>query len=256
MHPDFPDSVSLSLIFLAYNEEANIAEVLEEAVSYCSELRAKGQGDCEIIVVDDGSSDKTAEVAEKAAHLLQKPSIGADQGTTSGPKIRVVRHSSNKGMGAGMRTGIRAAKKSHFVFLAADGQTPAKTLDALLPLLARADIVTSVYPKSSRGWQRGGMSKGLRGYMKALAGISFRLEGLYLFPSELGRDIVSKITADTFFFSFALIDIGISQGATLQTTVMPYTDRLAGNSKVANFRRIAKVAKEVARYAVNKRLNF
>ena len=232
------DAPSLSLIFLAYNEEASLASVVEDAVDYAKRrLR-----DWEIVLVDDGSSDDT-------------PGI-ADQLSAREPRIRVVTHPVNQGMGAGMASGIRAASKDYLVFLPADGQTPIDAIDRMVPLLAEADIAVTTYDNRRHSLVRIGLSAGLRAYMRVLADIRFALEGLYLFPVKPAQAIADDIRAATFFYSFELIDRGMARGLTVAATTMRCLPRTTGSSKVANLRRIVRVGREVARYAARKRLGL
>lgn len=230
------DAPSLSLIFLAFNEEDSLATVVEEAARY-AERRLP---DWQIVIVDDGSSDGTSAIA---AGLSERES-----------RIRVVTHARNQGMGAGMASGIRAAEKDYLVFLPADGQTPIDAIEVMVPLLARADVVVTTYGNRRDSLVRIGLSAGLRAYMRVAAGIRFELEGLYLFPVRPAQAIAGDIRADTFFYSFELIDRGMARGLTVAGTTMTCLPRAAGASKVANLRRIYRVGREVARYALRKRL--
>lgn len=227
---------SLTLIFLAFNEEASLRAVVESAIDYA----VRRLGDWEIVIVDDGSSDGTPEIAA---------ALSAGEA-----RVRVVTHARNRGMGAGMASGIRAAQRDYLVFLPADGQTPIDAIADMVPLLAGADIVVTTYGNRRDSLVRTGLSAGLRAYMRVAAGIRFELEGLYLYPVRPAQAIAGDIGADTFFFSFELIDRGMARGLTVATTTMRYLPRAAGSSKVANLRRIYRVGREVARYAVRKRL--
>jgi glycosyltransferase involved in cell wall biosynthesis len=107
MTPD--DSVtSLSIIMPAKNEAAAIGDVVDRA--------RQTFPDAEILVVDDGSDDDTAAVAEKAG-------------------ARVVRHPISLGNGAAIKSGARAARGEVLVFMDADGQHSADEIGALLDRL-------------------------------------------------------------------------------------------------------------------------
>lgn len=227
--------MSLSLILLAYNEQDSLDHVLDDVVSYAEER----VHDWEILIVDDGSSDATGDIARARSQ--------------SEPRIRVVTHPVNRGMGAGMASGIAAADKHYLVFLPADGQTPVRAIDRMLPLTDRADIVVTTYENGRDSLVRTALSAGLRGYMQVTAGIDFQLEGLYLYPVHAAKQFAPAIRANTFFFSFELIDRGLASGLTLAHTTMTCLPRQTGNSKVANLRRIVRVGREVARYAIRKR---
>lgn len=222
---DFPLTVGL----LAYNEEANIHAVIEETLAFCKERLS----DWEVVIVDDGSTDHTAALAKE---MCDKE-----------PNLRLISHGENRGMGAGIRTVIENATKRLFTFNAADGQIPADQLAKLLDRAHEADIVSSTYSNRRETWLREGISRGLRTYLKALGGIDFELQGLYLFPSGPAKVIAPLIEAQTFYFSFDLIRRGRERGMSLVTAQIACRPRQTGRSKVLRPRRIVSVAAEAAR---------
>jgi glycosyltransferase involved in cell wall biosynthesis len=221
---------SLSLICLCYNEAEALPAVLEEAQAFGHSALA----DWEILVVDDGSTDGSAAIVEGFA--------------AREPRVRLLRHARNLGMGAGLKTGIAAATKEYFCLLAADGQIPAAEVGRLLPLLATAPIVLSTYGNRPNGLVRTAMSRGFRLFMRLLVGVSFRLEGTYLFPVALAREGIGldRIGASTFFFSFELIARALQRGYPVANAVIASRPRTSGGrSRVATPARIRRVAGEV-----------
>ncbi|MDD5309531.1 MAG: glycosyltransferase family 2 protein [Deltaproteobacteria bacterium] len=227
---------SLSIVLLMYNEEGNIAAVLDETLAF----GRAALGDFEILVVDDGGTDGGADIVSGYA--------------AKEPRVRLVSHDRNRGMGAGMRTGIRNASKTWLVFNAADGQVAAAEIGKLLPLLMNADIVLSTYENRRETWTRELVSRAFRLYLRAVAGIRFELQGLYLYPTAVARELEPLIAADTFFFSFELIERGIERGLTTATTEMTCRPRTKGASKIFNPRRIVRVGREAARYGLAKKM--
>jgi hypothetical protein len=114
----------LSIIIPAYNEEHGIASIIERTLSIRPTLQAAGAR-LELIVVDDGSRDRTAEIA---AEYLE---------------VNVVRHSTNHGYGAALKTGFAQARGNWLGFLDADGTYPPEHFPALLRAAqgSRADLV-------------------------------------------------------------------------------------------------------------------
>src|SRR5206468_4979630 len=94
----------LSVFFPAYNDSGTIASMVIRAVKSASELTP----DFEIIVVDDGSADSTAEIADELARTY--------------PQVRAVHHPTNKDYGAALRTGFRAATKDLIFYTDGDAQ--------------------------------------------------------------------------------------------------------------------------------------
>jgi glycosyltransferase involved in cell wall biosynthesis len=114
----------LSVFFPAYNDSGTIASMVIRAVQAASKLTA----DYEVIVVDDGSSDATAAVADELARTY--------------PKVRVIHHEGNRGYGGALQTGIRSATKELIFYTDGDAQYDPGELALLWPhLTPDADLV-------------------------------------------------------------------------------------------------------------------
>jgi dolichyl-phosphate beta-glucosyltransferase len=114
----------LSLIIPAFNEADRIVPSLRKIVQY---LRAV-EYESEILVVDDGSPDKTSEVAQNAlTEFLQEPS------KVSG---RVISLQKNLGKGGAVATGMLAATGDVRIFTDADLSTPINEVEKVIPLIA------------------------------------------------------------------------------------------------------------------------
>lgn len=221
----------LSIIFLMFNEEGSIAAVLDEAISFADRTLP----DCELLVIDDGSTDGSAAIVEQYA--------------ARDPRVRLVRHARNGGMGAGMRTGIEQCAKPYFIFNAADGQVPCEEIGKMLPLLRQPrGIVLSTYIRRADTLSRIIMSRAFRLFLFLAANIRFELEGLYLYPTDLARELLPRISSSSFVFSFELIQRAAERGLPIATTRIRCLPRMAGHSKVTGTRRILFVAGEVLAY--------
>lgn len=97
---------TLSIVIPAYNEENGIAEIANRVLKVKPELVKVGVHEMELLVVDDGSKDRTAEVAAGI------------------PGVTLVRHPKNKGYGAALKTGFSKACGELIGFLDADGTYP------------------------------------------------------------------------------------------------------------------------------------
>ena len=230
-----PDGSSITLVYLMYNEEGGIADSLNEGLTFVESHVA----DWEFVVVDDGSSDGSAAIVREFS--------------AREPRIRLVQHETNRGMGAGMKTGITHATKDLFTFMPADGQIPAAEIAKMTPLLAEADIVLTDYGERPNSLSRTVISRGFRLYMRALAGVRFTLEGLYLYPTSLAHEVLGEVEGNTFFFSFQLIQLGVERGATTGLTTITPKPRETGESKVGNWSRIQRVGREVWEYRRRRR---
>merc|ERR1712091_403855 len=112
-----PDpQVFLSVVIPAYNERERLPEVLEELLGYLGRRTAEAGSEFtwEVLVVDDGSRDGTAEVAREVAE---------EAGSLRGGTLRVVRHLHNMGKGYAVRMGFLHARGDLILFMDADGAT-------------------------------------------------------------------------------------------------------------------------------------
>lgn len=121
---DAPDATSatplttrgISVVLPAHNEEA----VLADTIAACEASLGEIAPDYEIIVVDDGSTDRTGEIAEECA--------------ARNPRVRVVHNRPQRGYGGALIAGFNAMSKPLAFFMDADGQFDIRDLAALLPL--------------------------------------------------------------------------------------------------------------------------
>lgn len=116
-------ALAVTIVIPALNEEGGLPSVLDGL----REWQARG---AEIIVVDDGSTDRTAEIAANAG-------------------ARVIRHRNNKGYGAALKAGIRAANHEIAMLFDGDGQFDPNDIAALIEKLADSDMVVGVRPKGA-----------------------------------------------------------------------------------------------------------
>jgi glycosyltransferase involved in cell wall biosynthesis len=114
----------LSIVIPAYNEERGIAEIASRVLSVEPALKKIGVDQLELLVVDDGSRDRTAEVAAGI------------------PGVCLIRHPKNRGYGAALKTGFGKASGELIGFLDADGTYPPEYFPQLCrEALNGADLV-------------------------------------------------------------------------------------------------------------------
>jgi len=119
-------SPELSIVIPAYNEEARLPRALERVRDYLVS-RGLGADQAEIIVVDDGSRDATAQIAQEWARQL--------------PSLRLVSNAQNRGKGYSVRHGMLEARGRVALFTDADLSAPIEEADKLLAALRAGNDV-------------------------------------------------------------------------------------------------------------------
>jgi glycosyltransferase involved in cell wall biosynthesis len=117
--------ISLSIFFPAYYDEHNIPKVVEGALRVVEEM---GIAHYEIIIVEDGSPDRTGEVADRLAAAHQR--------------VRVIHHERNMGYGAALRTGFTSARMDYVFYTDGDNQFDLQELKKFVALVPYTDIVS------------------------------------------------------------------------------------------------------------------
>ena len=119
------DGETLSIVLPAYNESANIGRAVEQALATAARLAQE----YEVIVVDDGSTDGTSGIAEELVRANR-------------PHVRLIKHATNHGYGAALRTGFSQSRFGLVFFTDSDNQFDISELEYFVPLMSDYDMVT------------------------------------------------------------------------------------------------------------------
>jgi glycosyltransferase involved in cell wall biosynthesis len=135
------DGALISVVIPAFNEAAGVERCLHETVAVLEQLG----GEYEVVLVDDGSEDGTADLARRTANRLRR--------------VRVLGHEVNRGKGSALARGAYAAVGDYVLFLDADMEVHPRQLALLWETLQRedADVVigSKLHPQSSIEYPRG-----------------------------------------------------------------------------------------------------
>lgn len=175
-------AASITIIIPAYNEERNLGN----AITTINDTVKRFVTDYELIVIDDGSKDRTGIIAEEFAKKT--------------PKVRVVHFKKNRGLGATYKEGIRLATKEYLTMLPGDGGVPGESLVRVLERLGDADVILSytVNPEV-RPLIRRIVSTLFTKTLNILFGLNLKYyNGTLLYKLSLVRQV--KITTDSFAF--------------------------------------------------------
>jgi glycosyltransferase involved in cell wall biosynthesis len=213
---------SLSVVVMAYNEAANVEAVVRELHGAVSTL--PGPRSDEIVIVDDGSSDGTAALADRLAAAL--------------PQVRVVHHHVNRGLGGVYRTGFEQASRDLITFFPADGQFPATIIQTFYPLMERHDLVLGYLPQRASSPLAKGLSAAEKVLYRVLFGPMPRYQGVFM----VRRPVLQSLTLETTGRGWGVVMemvLKICRGPYRVTSVpTSLRPRMSGQSKVNNVRTI------------------
>ena len=225
--PSSSQQPSFSVVFPCYNEEANVenttAAALRTFTRFCD--------DFEVIIINDGSSDRTGEIAERLAG--------------EHPQVRAVHNHPNQGYGGALKRGFLEARKELVFYTDGDGQFDFEEIDRLLPLLKKYDIVSAYRINRQDPFIR----KVNAFCWTTLTNVMFRLWlrdidcAFKIFPRRLFDRIEMKSTG-------ALIDTEVLArakrlGYTIGQVGVHHYPRTAGEQTGANLRVILRAFKEL-----------
>ena len=212
-------SPALSIVIPAYNEAARLPDTLQRIFAYLNETNP----DSEVIVVDDGSSDSTAKVAESSFS-------GAGQ-----VAAQVVRNSPNRGKGFAVRTGMLKAKSPIVLFSDADLSTPiTETPKVVQPIQAGTyDVVfgSRAVDRSLIGvhqpWRREQAGRVFNAFVRLATRMPYTDTqcGFKAFRMSVCRPLIEAASLDRFGFDVELLYMAHLAGLRLREEPVRWDDK-------------------------------
>jgi len=208
-------AIEVSVVVPAYNEEGNVQPLAEKFAAMFAAAKFTG----EVVLVDDGSTDRTGEVAEACAQRH--------------PFWRVVRHRTNRGLTAALYTGFAAARGNIFVFYPADLQYLPEDIPAMVARLHEGyDVVT--------GWKQGsyGARRLVSSVYNALSRLLFRV-GVHDLNSvkAFRREVVENLTFRRDWHRYMVV-MAAEAGYRISEVKVHLHPRHSGQSKFSGLSRI------------------
>lgn len=212
---------NLSCVVIAFNEALCLDAVVRELVA-ALDRAAVG---FELVLVDDGSRDKTLERMRELAAW--------------DARVRVVPLPENRGIGGALRAGFDAAQGRFVTWVPADGQIGPDIVTNLYAQRARAPMLTTVYVARADAWYRHVISESLNRLIKWRTGAAAKSGGNYLFERSLWLAHAPD-PDDSMLLSTAFRTRLRAANVPILEVEIAARARVAGHSKVLNPRTIAR----------------
>src|SRR3989338_103603 len=191
----------LSIVIPAYNEEERIGSTLDRIIEYATQKQGM-LGDTEILVVSDGSKDRTALIAQERQGKF--------------PRLRVIDNKENHCKGWVVRQGMLEAKGSLRLFTDADNATPIEEIEKLLPFVKSQGMydvaIGSIGMKESKAEHAEPLPRVIAGRFAnfliqtvAVPGIQDAQRGFKLFTGEAATAIFSLTKIDRWGFDIEVL---------------------------------------------------
>ena len=221
---------SISVVLPAYNEEENVGQAVRSVLEVMEPLTP----DYEVIVVDDGSRDRTSEVVEELVE--------------SYPQVRLVRHEVNQGYGGALNSGFQAATRELIFFTSSDNQYDVAEVKKLLTYIESSDLVIGYRADRQDAFIRRVFAWGwttlvnlLFGYVSRDVDCAFKL---------FKRQVLSQVRITS---KGAMIDTELLVGAKRKgfdiiEVPVSHFPRLAGAQTGANVRVILRAFRDLLRF--------
>ena len=217
----------LSVFFPAYNDSGTIASMVIRTVQTASKLTP----DFEVIVVDDGSADGTADIADELARTY--------------PQVRAVHHPINRDYGAALQTGFRSATKELIFYTDGDAQYDPTELTLLWERIGDADLVNGYKISRADPVHRIFIGRMYHHIVSLMFGLTLRDVDCDF--RLMRRTIFERINLEKTSGIICVEMMKKIQDAGFRIVEVPvhHFHRAYGTSQFFNFRRLARVARDL-----------
>lgn len=228
--------MEITVVYPAYNESENVRATLTKSVETLREITAS----FEVLVIDDGSRDGTAEIVEEMARVH--------------PEIRFLRNEQNIGQGSTLKKGFAEAKLEWVMHNAMDYPFDLQDLRKLDPLLGSADvIVVSRKTRSGYSLYRVVLSAGNRLLLRALFGLPVRDLNFVQLYRRCVFDSVQAETNSTAFLTPELVIRANDQGFRVREIEIEYHPRLHGVATAGKLSVVCSSLRDMLRFWIVRR---
>lgn len=218
---------SLTVIISALNEEGN----LQSAVRDVEEALGNQVSSYEMIIINDGSCDRTGAVADRLA--------------ARSSSIRVIHHKQNQGLGASILEGYREASKEYVMWYPGDNGVQKESLKDMLRYLGQAEIVIPYIANPTfRSPSRQFLSQAYVGVLNLLFGLKLRYyNGVNIYRTALVKELVE--TASGFGFFAQTLILLVKGGHSYVEVPTYHRQRKCGHSKAFRWENLWDVGRTI-----------
>jgi len=226
--------LSITVIVFAYNEKENLAAVVKEVYNT---LVSSGR-QYEIVIIDDGSVDGSAEIADRLGRKYKS--------------ISVIHHQRNYGLGTAYKTAFANIRCDLVTFYSADGQFPAKIIERFLPLMDVQDMVLGYLLKRDDSLLSIAFSRLEKILFRILFGPMPKFQGVLMFRRKLLDQIGLKSGGGkAWTVLIELIIRAKRAGFKMVSVPIEVRQRISGASKVNNIPTIWANFKQILALRLN-----
>jgi ferredoxin len=206
---------SISVFFPCLNEEGSVERLTRDLLAILRQEFEQG----EVIIVDDGSTDRTGEIADRLAQ-------------ENDGWVRVIHHKTSRGYGNALKAGFEASRHELVFFTDGDYQFDVKDLRRALPLIDKYDIVVGYRHDRQDPRIRLILSKGYNLLIRMLLGV--KLKDIDCSFKLFRRSAVDKIRIDSigYFVDTEIMVQGTAHGLSIKEIPVRHLPRTSGVSKI------------------------
>jgi glycosyltransferase involved in cell wall biosynthesis len=217
----------LSIFFPFWNEERNIEKVVKKAIPVARKIAVKW----EIIMVDDGSSDNTLNMAKTLAK--------------ENPNLVIISHSKNRGYGAALKSGFEKAKYKYVVFNDGDGQFDFSEATKFLDRIVKADIVIGFRKKRLDNPFRHILMNLLRVWDFIFFGFNFKdIDCGFKFFRKEALEKIMPFKSEGAMITTEILAKAKRKGLKIEQVEVSHYSRLFGDQSGGNLRVIVRAVRE------------
>lgn len=219
--------INISFFCPAYNEEENLESVVLKVIDILKEISNK----FEVIIIDNGSTDKSREIANNLARSFSE--------------VEVIHHSTNREYGGALKSGFTNAKYENVVYMDSDNQFDFSDIEIMIPLLEEYDVVTGYRMNRSDSFYRIFQSKIFNLIIKFLFGLKFKDINcsLKIYRKQVLDNM--QITSDSSFIDAEMMIKALKNGYKIGEIGVKHFPRIAGSATGATPKVIFITLKEI-----------